>query len=49
MVRPEGKLLNEYNGDARIIGITVWWRRASNREECRKFLFVAKILCVLLS
>jgi hypothetical protein len=42
--RPRSRWLNEINTDARRMGIRLWWRKASDREEWRKLLMEAKTL-----
>jgi hypothetical protein len=40
--RPRSRWLDEVNTDARRMGITMWWRKALDREEWRKLLMEAK-------
>jgi hypothetical protein len=45
--RPRSRWLDEVNTDARRMGIRMWCRKASNREEWRKLLMEAKTLLEL--
>jgi hypothetical protein len=42
--RPRSRWLDEFNTDARRIGIRMSWRKALDREEWRKLLMEAKTL-----
>jgi hypothetical protein len=45
--RPISRWLDEVNTDVRRMGIRMWWRKASGREEWRNLVIEAKTLLEL--